>query len=89
MGIEGIELLTRPEVTDPATEDADPIFTHIVGPLYTDSGKISGHERVLEAMVNGTPVEALCGYLWVPFRDPEKHPPCERCVAIAQRGVDD
>ena len=48
----------------------------------TDNGD---HERLshyvpkdtlMEAMVNGTPVVALCGKVWIPSRDPQKFPVC-------------
>ncbi len=37
---------------------------------------------VLEARINGTPVEALCGYRWVPSRDPKQLPVCPACKEI-------
>jgi hypothetical protein len=30
----------------------------------------------------GTPVEALCGFVWVPSRDPKQLPVCEKCKSI-------
>jgi Protein of unknown function (DUF3039) len=33
-------------------------------------------------MVNGTPVIALCGKVWVPSRDPERYPICPECKKI-------
>ena len=54
----------------------------------TDNG---AHERIshyvpkdelMAAMVNGTPVIALCGKVWVPSRDPEKYPVCPECKEI-------
>jgi hypothetical protein len=50
-----------------------------------------GHERfshyvpkdkLVDAMVTGTPVIALCGKVWVPSRDPEKYPVCPECKEI-------
>lgn len=82
------DVLTDPEVTDPDTEDGDPTYTHIVGPLYTEAGKIPGRTRIMEAMINGTAVEAICGYLWVPFRNPENYPLCPRCEEIVSRSGD-
>ena len=32
------------------------------------------------AYVDGQPVEALCGKLWVPHRDPENLPLCTACT---------
>ncbi len=37
---------------------------------------------VMEARINGTPVEALCGHVWVPSRDPKSHPLCQLCKDI-------
>jgi hypothetical protein len=36
----------------------------------------------MDAMVNGTPVVALCGKVWVPSRDPKKYPVCPECKEI-------
>ena len=36
----------------------------------------------MEAMVNGTPVRALCGKVWVPSRDPKRFPVCPECKEI-------
>jgi hypothetical protein len=81
----GTDVLIQPNLTDPETQNEEPTETHIVGPLYTDDGKIPGRARILDAMVNGTPVEALCGFVWVPTKNPDNHPLCERCKAIVDR----
>lgn len=39
-------------------------------------------ERLMEAMVMGTPVIALCGKVWVPSRNPDKFPVCPECKEI-------
>lgn len=39
-------------------------------------------EKLIDAMVNGTPVRALCGKLWVPARDPQRFPVCPQCKEI-------
>ena len=36
-------------------------------------------DKLMDAMVNGTPVVALCGKVWVPTRDPERFPTCPEC----------
>jgi len=50
-----------------------------------------GHERfshyvpkdkLADAMINGTPVIALCGKVWVPSRDPKKYPVCPECKEL-------
>jgi hypothetical protein len=39
-------------------------------------------DKIMEAMVNGTPVRALCGKVWVPSRDPSRFPICPTCKEI-------
>jgi hypothetical protein len=67
---------TRP--SDPELEDGPPQVAHIVkvGPGETATAK------VLEARVTGTPLEALCGHVWVPSRDPRQLPVCPRCKEV-------
>ena len=38
--------------------------------------------KLTAALINGTPVRALCGKIWVPSRDPERYPVCPECKAI-------
>lgn len=62
-------------VQQPVVEDAEPgdhdRFSH-----YVPKAKLT------EAMINGTPVVALCGKVWVPSRDPERYPVCQECKDI-------
>jgi Protein of unknown function (DUF3039) len=43
---------------------------------YVDKSKI------VDSMVTGTPVTALCGKVWVPSRDPKRYPVCPTCKEI-------
>lgn len=53
--------------------DSDPNkMAHIVIPAHL----------VTEAHVMGTPVTALCGYVWVPSRAADPFPVCQRCVEV-------
>jgi len=38
--------------------------------------------KIMASAVNGTPVIALCGKVWVPGRDPDKYPICPTCKEI-------
>lgn len=73
---------TRPGITiqpsDPELEQDEPEVAHIVkvGPGESAAAK------VLEARVTGTPLEALCGHVWVPERDPRNLPVCPKCREI-------
>ena len=53
--------------------EEDSIFSH-----YAEAAKIT------EAYVMGTPIEALCGKIFVPYRDPEKFPICPDCRELAE-----
>jgi len=39
-------------------------------------------DKLMAALVNGTPVRALCGKVWTPSRDPKKYPVCPECKEI-------
>lgn len=39
-------------------------------------------DKILEAMVSGTPIRALCGKVWVPSRDASRFPVCPACKEI-------
>ena len=76
-------LETRPvgstdTLIDERTETGEPSVAHIVkvGPGETAAAK------VLEARVLGTPIEALCGHVWVPARDPKQLPLCQACKDV-------
>ena len=42
----------------------------------------SAAAKVLEARIYGTPIEALCGHVWVPSRDPRSLPVCQKCKDV-------
>lgn len=66
------ELDVRP--SDPALDNEEPIESHIVR-----------KDDQMRAYIEGVPVEALCGKVWVPSRDPQRYPVCERCKEIMGR----
>lgn len=65
-------------LTDEVTETEEPTAAHIVKVKRGESAAAV----VLEARVMGTPVEALCGFVWVPSRDPKQLPVCEECKTV-------
>jgi DUF3039 family protein len=83
-----VQLETTVEVTTNATlDDGDhERFTHIVLEGYTPKKGdfVPLDNSVVDAMVNATPVRALCGKVWVPGRDPAKYPVCPTCKEIAE-----
>ena len=76
------ELVTRPVETIPLhdedLETGEPAMAHIVKTEPDESAAA----KVLEARIYGTPVEALCGHVWVPSRDPKQLPLCAECKSI-------
>ena len=75
--LETLPAETIPDV-DEMTETDEPIVAHIV---KVEPGE-SAAAKVLEARINGTPIEALCGHVWVPARDPKQLPVCQACKEV-------
>ncbi len=72
---------TRPDVrtdVEEVVEPGEPLQAHIV---KVEPGE-SATAKVLEARIYGTPLEALCGHVWVPSRDPKQLPLCQECKSI-------
>jgi hypothetical protein len=76
------EVVTAPVETRPiqeaTPETEDPKSAHIV---RVEPGE-SAVAKVIEARIYGTPIEALCGFVWVPSRDPKTLPVCQECKSI-------
>ena len=66
-------IVTRP---DDETTTGEPRVAHIVKADGDAAGK------VVEARIYGTPLEALCGTVIVPQRDPTRLPMCAACKDI-------
>jgi Protein of unknown function (DUF3039) len=63
---------------DRELETDEPAAAHIV---KTEPGE-SAAAKVLEARIYGIALEALCGHVWVPSRDPKQLPLCEACKSV-------
>jgi len=37
---------------------------------------------VTEAIIEGTPLQALCGKVWIPSRDAKRYPVCPTCKEL-------
>jgi hypothetical protein len=70
------DITVRP--SDPDLEEGPPQVAHIVKVAPGEDAQA----KVLEARVTGTPVEALCGHVWVPSRDPRNLPLCQACKEV-------
>lgn len=59
---------------------------HIVNPpmnLHIWQIGMSSQELVEKARNEEIPIKSLCGYVWVPKRNPDKYPACPTCIRIA------
>lgn len=71
--IEAIEVEERTQTTD---DPGDAAHIVMVPPGEPDQ---TPQAYVLRATVEGFPVTAVCGYVWVPGKDPRKKPVCSPC----------
>lgn len=68
------------------TNDGKDHLTHIVNPpanRHIGFPGMKAQDIVDIARIRGVEVTALCGYTWVPKRNPEKYPVCQPCVDVA------
>lgn len=73
-----------PERTFTTSTDK-PNVSHIV---LEPAGDETAHALVLRARVEGFEVEALCGFRWIPYRNPQDLDVCQKCVEIYQQPGD-
>jgi hypothetical protein len=76
-----------PARPDPELDDGDhERMAHIVLEGYTPKKGdfIPAGPSVVEGIVNGTAVRALCGKEWVPGRNPGRYGLCPTCKEIAE-----
>ena len=66
-----------------STQEADMAITQD-GDHDTFSHYVDKTEAT-KAVVLGIPVQALCGKIWVPSRDPDKYPVCPTCKEIYEK----
>lgn len=69
-------------VTEPTDSPED--ASHIVM-VPEDQPDESPQAYVLRAIVEGFPVAALCGFTWIPSKDPRGKPVCSRCLDVYQQ----
>jgi hypothetical protein len=66
------------EVTDEKLETGQGDVAHIV----------KDPQKVAQAYLEGTPIEALCGYVWVPSKSVKSLPICQMCKEMADAFMD-
>lgn len=70
--------VVTPQLDDPLVDHEPPKVAHVV----SRENHADADTLVTSAYIEGTPLEALCGEVFVPSRDPKSLPPCERCMEI-------
>lgn len=83
MAIQLDEIIETSSVT--TTKEEDPIYSHIID---RGTDKRRAQDIVFEARVFGHTLTALCGHKFVPERDPQKYPPCQKCLEIFEFAKD-
>lgn len=81
-----IELVETDLVPYEDIDDGKDHLTHIINEtdnLHIWRNGMSAQDIVDTARLIGEHVVALCGYKWVPKRNPEKYPVCQTCFDIA------
>jgi hypothetical protein len=80
------DLTTSPVHADPQLDGDHERMSHIVleGVKVSEDDFVSAGPSVVEGMVNGTAVKALCGKVWIPGRDPKRFPLCPTCKDVAE-----
>lgn len=66
-----IETDTKTKADTSTGEGDHDVFAHYVNKT-----------EMTKALIEGTPVVALCGKIWVPHRDPNKYPVCPTCKEL-------
>jgi len=79
-------LETAPVQVEPSLDGDHERMAHIVleGVKIGEDDFVAVGPSVVEGIINGTAVKALCGKVWVPGRDPKKYPMCPTCKDIAE-----
>lgn len=68
------------------TDDGKDHLTHIINPpnnTHIWEPGMEAQDVVAIARLKGWPVTALCGYKFVPKRNPERYDACQACMDIA------
>ncbi len=80
-----VDISPEPTRVEPELDGDHERMTHIVLEGFRpDTGDfVPAGPSVVEGMVNGTAVRALCGKIWIPGRNPGRYPLCPTCKEIA------
>lgn len=72
-------------IVETRTSDTPEESSHIVMLPPNNKTDATPQAYVLRARIEGFPVTALCGYTWVPEKNPAPLPVCSRCLEIYQQ----
>ena len=82
----GGQTTLEPRTSDPELDGGHERMSHIVleGFQPEKGDFVATGTSVVEGIVNGTAVKALCGKVWTPSHDPKRYPLCPTCKEIAE-----
>jgi hypothetical protein len=85
-GMTDTGITLSPTHADPQLDGDHERMSHIVLEGWTPKKGdfVSAGNSVVEGMINGTAVKALCGKIWVPGRNPARYGICPTCKEIAE-----
>ena len=85
-GMTDTGITTASTTVDPQLDGDHERMSHIVLEGYKPKKGdfIPAGTSVVEGIVTGTAVKALCGKIWVPGRNPQRYPICPTCKEIAE-----
>jgi hypothetical protein len=75
---------TLPETEEEIEEGIDASIAWMTSDEAKEFAHYTEDHGLVDAMVEGKQVLALCGYLFIPYRDPTKFPVCPRCLKIKE-----
>jgi hypothetical protein len=91
MGVDLSPLINQS--TEDQTQDEVKHYAHIVSPpenpeifallIRRGNSDPSAQDIVDVARINRLEVKALCGYVWIPERNPENYDACPICIDVA------
>ena len=84
--VAGGQTTVSPRVSEPELDGGHERMSHIIleGFQPKEGDFVPTGTSVVEGIVNGTAVRALCGKVWTPGHDPKRYPLCPTCKEIAE-----
>jgi len=83
-----VGVIQAPKLMTETTEQVKPDLSTTEPGDHERFSHYAPKNQITKAMVEGTPIVALCGKTWVPSRDASKFPICPDCQYIYEHRSD-